>query len=272
MKSNSSWKVDFQPLPMDWYIYPLVVGAGFIAGFINTLAGSGSLVSLPMLIFAGLPSPIANGTNRVGILLQNMVGAQRFHQQEMLDIKGTLYLGLPAVIGSIVGAQIATDINEAVMDKVIGGNMVLMLFVIILKPKQWLRGELQSLEKFPSIWMLLLFFGIGVYGGFIQAGVGIFLLSGLVLGAGYDLVRGNAVKVGINLLFTVFALAVFWFNGQVNLLLGLVLAVGNMFGAWFAAQIAIDKGAQWVRGFLILIVVISAVNLLGLFSWIGELL
>lgn len=257
---------------MEWYIYPLVVAAGFAAGFINTLAGSGSLVTLPLLMgLAGLPSTIANGTNRVAILLQNIVGGKSFHDKKLLDTKGVLYLGIPAVIGSILGAQIASDwINDEIMDKVIGVVMVAMLFVIIVRPNRWLKGEREFFEGLPTIWQILLFFVIGVYGGFIQAGVGIFLLAGLVLGADYDLVRANAVKVGIVLFFTIFALTVFAINGDVNWVIGLVLAVGNMLGAWVGARVAMERGAQWVRGFLILIVVVSAANLLGLFDVIGK--
>lgn len=258
-------------MEIELYLYPLVILAGFIAGFINTLAGSGSLVSLPMLMFLGLPSTIANGTNRVAILLQNVVGMSSFKKKEMLDTRGVIYLGIPAVIGSIIGARIAVDLNETIMDGVIGVIMVVMLFVIILRPKRWLQGELNELEGRPTILQYVLFFFIGIYGGFIQAGVGIFLLSGLVLGVGYDLVKANAVKVGIVLFFTIFALIVFLLNGQVNWIVGLILAIGNMLGAWVGAKVAVEKGAVWVRRLLILVVIISAAKLLGLIDLITGL-
>ncbi len=254
---------------MAWYLYLAVVAAGFTAGFINTLAGSGSLVTLPLLIFIGLPANVANGTNRVAILLQNVVGASSFRQQKALDVRGALMLGIPAVAGSIVGANIAVNLNEEVMRRVIGVIMVVMLFVILLRPKRWLQGELRSMAGWPRGWQLGLFFLIGMYGGFIQAGVGIFLLAGLVLGVGYDLVRANAVKVGIVLFFTVFALGVFLLNRQVDWSIGLVLAVGNMLGAWAAARIAVEKGAVWVRRLLIAVVVVSAANLLGVFEMLS---
>lgn len=257
---------------MEWYIFPLIILAGFITGFINTLAGSGSLVSLPMLIFAGLPASVANGTNRVAILLQNVVGINSFNKKKMLDVRGVFFLGIPAVIGSILGAQIAVNLNDEVMDTVIGIIMIVMLFVILLRPKRWLKGELTAIEDRPTFIQIILLFGIGVYGGFIQAGVGIFLLSALVLGIGYDLVRGNAVKVGIILFFTIFALIVFIQNGKVDWGLGLTLAIGNMLGAWVGAKVAIEKGAVWVRRLLILVVIVSAAKLLGLFNLIGGLL
>ncbi len=255
---------------MAWYLYPAIIGAGFIAGFINTLAGSGSLVTLPLLIFVGLPANIANGTNRVAILLQNVVGGSSFRRSGMLDMRGGLMLSIPAIVGSVIGAQIAVSLDEELLRRTIGVIMVLMLFVILLRPKRWLKGELENLEGWPNPLQFLLFFGIGIYGGFIQAGVGIFLLAGLVLGVGYDLVRANAVKVMIVLLFTISALFVFLRNGQVNWTVGLILAIGNMLGAWVAARVAVEQGAVWVCRLLIVVVIVAAANLLGLFELIGN--
>lgn len=258
---------------MAWYIlYPIIVLAGFIAGFINTLAGSGSLVTLPLMIYlGGLPATVANGTNRVAVLLQNVVSTGKFHKEKALDLRGTIWLGIPAAIGSLLGAQIAVNLDEVMMRRVIGVIMVLMLFVIILRPKQWLKGRLTNLEGRPTVLQFLVFFIIGIYGGFIQAGVGIFLLSGLVLSVGYDLVRANAVKNGIVLFFTIFALIVFILNDQVDWVIGFVLAIGNMIGAWVGAKVAVEKGAVWVRRLLIAVIVVSAANLLGIIDWIGSL-
>lgn len=253
---------------MDWYLYPAVIAAGFVAGFINTLAGSGSLVTLPLLIFLGLPANIANGTNRVAILLQNVVGVSSFHKQRVLNFRKGLLLAAPAIVGSIIGAQIAVNLDEQMMRQAIGVLMVIMLFVIIIRPKRWLEGHPEALDKNLSWIQILIFFAIGIYGGFIQAGVGIFLLAGLVLGAGFDLVRANAVKVLIVLCFTVFALAVFIINDQVNWLIGLILAIGNMLGAWIAARMAISRGVGFVRWLLIIIVIVAAVKLLGVFEFI----
>ncbi len=256
---------------MDWYLYPLVIGAGFLAGVINTLAGSGSLVTLPVLIFIGLPATIANGTNRVGVLLQNIVAAESFRRSGVLDLRGALILSITAVAGSVVGAQIAVNLNEELMRRAIGAVMVLMLFVIILQPKRWLQGTLQCLEGWPDWKQFLAMFGIGVYGGFIQAGVGIFILAALVLSVGYDLVRANAVKIIVVLAFTISALVVFARNGQVDWVAGILLGLGNMAGAGWAARLAVKKGAAWVRQLLIGIVAFSAAYLLGIFDLLGRL-
>lgn len=249
---------------MDWYIYPAVIAAGFGCGFINTLAGSGSLISLPVLIFLGLPANVANGTNRVGILIQTVVSLKSFHRQKMLDLRGGTMLALPAIVGGIIGAQIAVNLDEQMLRRVIGALMVVMLILIIARPKRWLKGRLEVMGRRPRPLEMVIFFFIGAYGGFIQAGVGIFLLAGLVLGVGYDLVRANAVKVLIVLCFTVFAMVVFMINDQILWGLGLLLAVGNAGGGWLAARLAIERGAGLVRWFLIAVVVVSAAKLLGL--------
>lgn len=258
-------------MEFEWYQYIFVVMAGFAAGYINALAGSGSLITLGLLTFLGVPATIANGSNRVGVLIGAISSTASFEKQKVMDWRGGLMLAAPAVVGSLIGAQIAADLNDAIMDKVIGAVMVLMLGVILFRPKRWLEGTNLQFTDRPSLTQIVIFFLIGIYGGFIQAGVGIFLLSGLVLSAGYNLVRANAVKTLIVLVFTLFALFIFIANGQVNWLIGIALAIGNAAGGWFAARMAVERGATFVRFVLIAVVILSALNLLGVFGWIGRM-
>ncbi len=253
---------------MEWYIILAVIGAGFLAGFINTLAGSGSLITLPLLMFIGLPANVANGTNRIAILLQNVVGVGSFKQQKVLDTRMGLWLALPAVIGSLLGAQIAIELNEEVMEKTIAGLLIVMFFLILYKPQRWVKGQAGHVKAKPSVLQFVIFFLIGIYGGFIQAGVGLFLLAGLVLGAGVNLVKANALKVFIVLLYTPFALAIFFMNDQVDWKIGLILAIGNMLGAFVASRFAVNWGPKYVRYILLAVVLISALKLLGVFEFI----
>ena len=149
--------------------------------------------------------------------------------------------------------------------------MIAMLAVIVIRPQRWLQGRQTEFAGRPTWIQLLIFFAIGIYGGFIQAGVGIFLLAGLVLAVGYDLVRANAVKLGIVLFYIPFALMVFIKNHQVDLLAGLILGVGNMVGAWVGARTAIQQGAVWVRRLLIAVVLVSAIDLLGIGALVARL-
>jgi len=238
---------------------------GFVSGFINTLAGSGSLITLPLLILLGLPANVANGTNRVGIVVQSIVSVATFRRRGALAPVGALQVVVPAVLGAAAGAALAVDLDEALLRRTIGVLMLVMLAVVLLRPRRWLESH--ATGKQASVWIQApLFFAIGAYGGFIQAGVGIFLLAGLVLGAGYDLVGGNAVKNLIVLIFTFAALAVFVLNDQVRWGLGALLAVGSAAGAWTGAHLAVEKGAVFVRWVLIVILVLAAAALLGDFS------
>lgn len=249
---------------MDWYILLGLVGAGFLAGFINILAGSGSLLTLPFLMFLGLPANIANGTNRIAILLQNIVAVSSFEKQKVLHFRKGLWLSLPAIIGAIIGAQIAVYINEYVMRLTIGGLLMVMFCLIIFKPSVWLKGKTGEIKAKPTIFQVIIFFAIGLYGGFIQAGVGLFLLAGLVLGAGLDLVKANALKVFIIMIYTFFALGVFILNKQVNYKYGLILSVGNMLGAFTASRFAVKWGTKFVRIFLLVIIFFAALEILGI--------
>ncbi|HLF09735.1 MAG TPA: sulfite exporter TauE/SafE family protein [Gammaproteobacteria bacterium] len=238
---------------------------GFLAGFINTLAGSGSLITLPILILLGLPANVANGTNRVGVLLQNIVAVATFRKRGALETAGSWKLIVPTVLGSVLGAELAVDLDEALLRKTIGALMLVMLVVVSVQPGRWLAAH--AAGKPGNIWIQApLFFAIGIYGGFIQAGVGILLLAGLVLGAGLTLVGANALKNLIVLIFTTAALIVFVVNGQVHWGLGLLLALGQGAGAWVAARLAIARGAKFVHWVLIAILVLSAIALLGDFS------
>lgn len=253
---------------LPWYLYPLLILTGILVGFINTLAGSGSLISLPLLMYLGLPANVANGTNRVAIMLQSIVGAGSFRQQKVIEFSDGIWLAVPAVIGSVIGAMLAVDMNELVMRRVIGALMIVMIFLILLRPESWIKGHAGQLRAKPTFWQILIFFGIGLYGGFIQAGVGFFLLAGLVMGAGLNLMKANAFKNLIVALYTPFALVVFIINNQVNWIMGLTLAAGNMIGAFVAARIAVNRGTKFIRVILLIVLFAASMDLLGVFRWI----
>jgi uncharacterized membrane protein YfcA len=192
--------------------------------------------------------------------VQNVVAVSTFRRRGALIIGESPRLAVPAVVGAIVGAALAVDLDEALMNRTIGVLMIVMLAVMLLRPKRWLEAHADG-EPIHYGWQIPIYFGIGVYCGFIQAGAGVFLIAGLVLASGYDLVRGNAMKNLIVLIVTVAALAVFVVNDQVRWGLGLLLATGNAAGAWVGANMAVDRGAGFVRWVLIVIIAASAVAL-----------
>jgi uncharacterized membrane protein YfcA len=175
----------------------------------------------------------------VAIFIQNIAAVGSFRQQKVLDHRKGFWLAIPATIGSVIGALIAVDLNEEVIEKAIAIVMLVMMVVILYKPNRWLKGKKELQDKKVSIGQMILFFFIGIYGGFLHMGVGYALLAGIVLGAGYDLVKANAIKVFIILIWAPVILVVFIFYGQVNYLYGIVLSIGNVTGAIIASRLAV---------------------------------
>ncbi len=244
--------------------YALAIAAGILAGVVNTLAGSGSLITLPLLIFLGLPPHVANGTNRVGVTIQNIVGLLTLKRHGALELGQSGWYVVPTMIGAAAGAMVAADIDENVLKLAIGGIMAFMLVVLIVNPKKWLESSDRAPER-PRWWVLLGFVAIGFYGGFIQAGVGVLLLVGLVMGANLGAMHANSIKLFLTLLFTAVSLAIFAFNGQVAWTVGLVVAVGQALGAYLGARFLAqsDVAGVWIRRVLIAVVAISCLKFFG---------
>ena len=253
-------------MELQWIEITALIVAGVMVGFINTLAGGGSIISLSVLMVLGLPATIANGTNRIAITVQTLIASGSFKQQKVLDTRRGVILGIPALIGSVVGAWIAIDINENILEKAIAVIMLIMLVFILYKPQKWLSSKDELLKKKTSFVQIILFFLIGVYGGFIHIGVGYFLLMALVFGIGYDLVKANAVKVFIVLIYTPVALLVFILNGQVNWEYGLIMTIGNVVGALVASRMAVKKGVNFVRWVIVVVILLTSGHLFGLYD------
>ncbi len=239
----------------------LLAAIGLLAGFVNVLAGGGSLLTLPTLIFLGLPATTANGTNRIAILSQNIFAAGSFRRHGVLPLRLALLCTAPALLGSYLGANLAITVDEQLFQRLLAGIMLGVLLFNTLDPmKRWRRSELH-LSRWRMVLLLLGFFAIGVYGGFVQAGVGFLIISAL-LAQGLDLVRINAVKVFVVGTFTLVALTIFIRHGQVNYGLGLALAAGNSIGGYIATHMAVKKGHDWIKKIVSLTVLVFAIKLL----------
>ena len=245
---------------MDFLFYILLFLGGIAAGFINTLAGSGSVISLAIMNLMGIPLDVANGTKRVAVLLQTAVGVSRFHKQGKLELRGHLGIVIPAIVGAILGAFLAGSVSDIIFRRSVGVCMLIVLGLLFVKPQRWLEGAQETKQAGPM--RILSFFLVGLYGGYIQVGVGVFLLTALVLGEGLDLVKSNAVKLFLALCFTVPALLIFLLNGLVRWDAAIPLALGSMIGAWIATHEAAKHGAPFIRKLLIVIVIASAVRYL----------
>ncbi len=245
----------------EWYHYVLLIVVGFAVGFINTVAGGGTLLSLPVLIFLGLPPNVANGTNRVAIVIQTAFAIAGFKSKGVTTFPFNAYLGASALLGAIIGASIAVDIDGAVFNKILAVIMIAVILIIVFKPKINLKDVHERLTG-KYLWLgMLAFFFFGIYGGFINAGLGFIIILFLHFFNHMSLVRANATKVAVVCIYTLSALVVFILNDKVNWAVGFVLAIGNATGAWIASRVSVNKGDGFIKTFLLVVVGIMAIKL-----------
>ena len=256
---------------MDWFVpevtlgpwsWPALAAVGLVAGLINALAGGGSVLTLPTLIFLGLPAGIANGTNRVAILIQNIGAVRSFNRHGRLDWGWLKLAAPPAVVGAVIGMWVAVQTGDAELQRVLA---VVMLFIAAWMVFNPVSPSPDGSAPVPTTFgrralFVLGFFGAGFYGGFIQAGAG-FILLALATAAGLDYIRSNALKLALALCFTPLALLGFASQGLVDWGSGFALAAGNLTGALIGVRVAVKKGSEWVRRVVVVLVVVFAVLL-----------
>jgi uncharacterized membrane protein YfcA len=232
----------------------LLLTAGAVAGFINALAGGGSAITIPILTeMVGIST--ANGTNRIAIFLANLTAIAGYQKGEAIPWRRVSALIVPTVLGAAAGAGLSTVTPPDVLRKVFAVVLLLVAGSVLVRPSRWLEDRDGALHE-P--WRSAAFFGIGFYGGFVQAGVGFLLLAGLVLGAGMNLVKGNAAKVVLVAAYSPIAILLFARASQIDIGVGAVLAAGQMSGAWVGSRLAVLKGAAWIRWVLVVAAVIAA--------------
>lgn len=250
---------------MDVLQFGLVLAIGFIAGVINVLAAGGSMLTLPMLIFLGLPAAVANGTNRIGILVQNVTATANFYRKGYVNPKVALYLSIPAVVGSLLGAMIAVNMTDRLFQLILAFVMVVTMIFLVWKPIPKERLKSVDWNAYTNMQKMIgfgVFFLIGMYGGFIQVGVGFFILLALTAVFRMSLFDSNVLKVVIVGLFIFLSLFVFIWHGQVNWGLGIMLAIGNGLGAYVGSQLTITKGEKWIKAALFVMVLVMAIKLI----------
>ncbi len=238
-----------------WWHYLLLAGVGLISGTLNVVAGGGSFLTLPVLIFLGLPAGVANGTNRVGIVLQNVSASWGFWRAGVLEPRALLWSAVPATLGAAIGTSLALTISDRAFERVLATLMVGLTLWTLLG-----RDRLPRDRPFHRGLLALGFFLVGIYGGFVQAGVGFLILAVTSL-AGYDLVKGNAVKVVSVLCFSSLSLLLFAIGGRVAWLPGLALAVGTMIGAAIGVRLTVLKGHRWIQRVVTITVIVFAIRL-----------
>ncbi len=255
---------------MEWWQYLIAIIGGALAGVVNTLAGSGSAITLTILTeVLGLPGNVANGTNRVGILTQSWAGSIAFYQNGKLDVTKSWAYITPTIIGAVAGVFAAVYVSNEQFKIVFKVLMVLMLFVILIKPKRWLRES--DFNKKPNLVIAIpIFLALGFYGGFIQMGMGIFFLASMVLIARYSIIDSNAVKSFVVAIYTILVIAIFQYKGLIDWKIGGILAIGQTAGGWYSAQFAskFPSADIWAYRLLVVIVIYAILKLFGVFDFL----
>lgn len=243
-----------------------MVAVGVAAGFINVMAGGGSLFAIPALIMLGLPDTVANGTVRIAVLVQTATAVTRFSRGGgALDWRLTARLALPTLAGAAIGAWIAAHMSDGVFRKVLIGTTLCAAALLVFQPFLPSLSSLHTRRAARPLnrWIVaVLMFGVGIYGGMIQAAVGFLLLAVLGLGVGLPLLQANVQKVAIVLCYTPLALGMFLSADRVDVPAGLALAAGQAAGAWISAGMALRHGAPLMRKVLAVALIIAVVKLL----------
>ncbi len=243
--------------------YFLFFWVGVLAGIVNTLAGGASVFILSTLLFFGVPATIANGTNRLGIFVQNLAGTVTFARSGLLHIPSSLIYVIPAIAGASVGAWVATDIDQETLELIMAIVMGATLYPILRKSK---TPAIQGMQKGKGnpILLVLLFFAIGFYGGFIQAGIGLLIIVALSRVVRLSLVRSNAIKMLIILIYTLPVFIIFMYNDLVDWPIAIWLAIGQVVGTALAARYFVHhpKAGVWVKWLLVAMILIAIIKII----------
>jgi uncharacterized protein len=235
---------------------------GFASAVVNTLAGGGTFLTVPVMILLGYSPLTANATNRLALSVQGVGATALYRRQGRIDLRLGLRLSLLACLGSGGGAYLATRLDEEAFNRTIACLMIVTLGVLLWLPADWFARRPATGPPRPLL-TAAGFLLVGIYGGFFGAGLGVFILLLLSATQRLDLVAGNAIKSLVVLFLSLVASLVFLWLGHVDLVAAVPLAVGNGLGGWLGARWSLSGGDVWIRRLLIVVVAASVYKLLG---------
>ncbi|SAK99722.1 hypothetical protein AWB77_06007 [Caballeronia fortuita] len=249
-------------------IIVVVVVAGLLCGFLNTVASSGSAVSLPILMSVGLHAATANATNRIPVLVGAIAATVGLARNGAIPWRRALTAAAPLMAGAALGAMASVYLPGHDLRMVIVGAVVLALILILTKLKNLLNaaGNGEITLGFKSMSLLFL---VGIWTGFIVLDSGTYMLLVLVLAAGLSLVEANAIKNVATLLTTAVAMAVFVQHQSIDWPIGGIMAAGSLVGGLLGARLAIsDKARRWIVVLLVSVIVAELIHLAVPVHWL----
>ncbi len=238
----------------------ILFAAGVASGWINVLAGGGSILTVPVMVFMGMPGPVANGTNRIGIIAQNIFAVWGFFRKGFSDFRLSASLAACACVGAFFGANVGVQLDGVWFERTLA---LIMLGILITMMTGIGQKTVETGGAAKNLVLgHILFIGAGFWGGFIQIGVGLIQLPILNRVMGLDLVRANMHKVFVALMFSFVALGVFAFRSDIEWVLGIALAAGYAVGGWLGANSSISGGETLIKRVFYVALVGMAVKLL----------
>lgn len=262
---------------MDIWMVVLAILGSALAGWINTLAGNGSVITLSLLTEGfGLPGNVANATNRVGIVTQSFASIYAFQKNGKFSITAHNRVLILNILGALLGIYLAIIVSNEQFLLIFKILMIFLLIAVIVKPERWISPD-QTKFKLPESVLSIFYFFIGIYGGFIQMGMGVIFLAVSVLGAKRNLLDSNAVKVFLVGVYTFIAMVIFGMKGLIDWKVGLIFALGQTIGGYYAARFAAihPKSNVWAYRVLVVIMIVAVVKIFNLHElimslWISE--
>lgn len=243
------------------WAYPVLFAIGILVAAINSVSGGGSTLSLPVLILLGLPSAVANGTNRIGVLAGSLGSLMAFKSLGHFHPRLAWQVGWPACLGALAGSLLAVQLPDRYFNPVLAAVMV---FVSVMAFRN--RAPFMSQGGTPALrngfLPFLAYLGIGLYGGFIQAGSGLIMIYAFGRLGNLDIFQINSLKVFNTLLFISVSLVTFIWAGKVHWGLAAALGAGNLLGGWLGSHWQVRRGEDWVNRFVLVTGILLAAKLL----------
>jgi uncharacterized membrane protein YfcA len=236
------------------HTWTLLLGAGIVCGFLNAAASSGSALTLPLLLMLGLPPGVANGTNRLPVLVGMASAFWQFQRAGAIPWSFTLRLLPVFLLSALAGSGLATILPMDQIRVLVHVALVLAFLLVLLKPQRWLAPkDAFDAGQRPSIVLQLCIAVVGLWTGLIVLDAATYLLVSLVLIGGLSLQQASAVKVVLIGFSTVISLIVFIHGGEVNWQMAVPLMLGSSLGGWLGASLALGPQARlWIYRLLLL--------------------
>jgi uncharacterized membrane protein YfcA len=244
------------------YGIPVLVLAGVAGGFLNTVASSGTAITLPALIALGHMATLANGTNRVPVMIGFAVAVWKFHRAGELPWREGFRFTLPLIIGAVAGALLALKIGDQRTGFVLTCAVVIAACVVLSRPSRWLKADqiIRPVNFGPLVIGVLVM--VGFWTGLIVIDSGIYFLASLLLLAHLPLRVANSIKaLGIGTA-SIISVVIFASKGEVDWPCAMIVSVGSVVGSLIGVRVALSEyAARWVFGSLVFVLSLESIIL-----------